>query len=144
MTGWQKVTALTALYVIGLLWVNWAMLRRVRGAVAARAAWTAADFDAVFADADPRVAPVAREVLEPWYGPGVVPRPEDTLRRFLKMHPDDVEDVVAAAWARLDLPVPSRRAPEQVPALDDVAALVRYLDGRVAAIALVSSVAPRR
>lgn len=129
MTGWQKVAALTALYVVALLWVNWAMLRRVKGAVAARAAWTAADFDAAFADCDPQVAPAVRAVLEPWYGPGVVPRPEDTLRRFLKMDAYDVEDAVAAAQAQLGRP----DTPHLPPDLPDVAALVRHLDAQARA-----------
>jgi hypothetical protein len=131
MTGWQKVAALTALYVVALLWVNWTMLRRVKGAVAARAAWTAADFDAVFSDCDGRIAPVVRAVLEPWYGPGVVPRPEDTLRGFLKMDAGDVEDVVAAASARLGLleeqPLPMS------PDVPDVAALARHVDALTSA-----------
>ncbi|PCG14294.1 MULTISPECIES: hypothetical protein [Sphingomonas] len=130
MTGWEKVGALTALYAVGMLWANYAMLRRVKGAVAERAAWTAADFDAVFAgaDADPRVAPAVRAALALWYGEGVVPQPEDTLKRFLKMARGDVEDVANAAAAALSLP-----ADPLVPDLPDVAALVRYLDGRVGA-----------
>ena len=124
MTGWQKVAALTALYVVGMLWANWVMLRRVKGAVAARAAWTAAEFDAVFADLDPRVAPAVRAVLEPWYGPGVVPRPEDTLGRFLKMDEGDVDDLLAAARARLGM---TDKREVMLPDLPDVAALVRYL-----------------
>ncbi|PCG07743.1 hypothetical protein COA17_16855 [Sphingomonas ginsenosidimutans] len=128
MTGWEKVGALTALYAVGMLWANYAMLRRVKGAVAERAAWTAADFDAVFAGADPRVAPAVRAALAPWYGEGVVPQPEDTLKRFLKMARGDVEDVANAAAAALALPDDSL-----VPDLPDVAALVRYLDGRVGA-----------
>ena len=123
MTGWQKVAALTAFYVIGMLWVNWTMVRRVRGAVAARAAWTGADFDAVFADLDPRLAPAVRAALAPWYGEGVVPRPEDTLRRFLKMDRGEVDDLVADAAARAGLPPPGPALPD----LPDVAAVVRYL-----------------
>lgn len=123
MTGWQKVAALTALYVVGLLWVNWTMVRRVRGAVAARAAWTAADFDVVFADLDPRVAPAVRTAIAPWYGEGVVPRPEDTLKRFLKMDRGDIDDLLADAATRLDLPPPGPSLPD----LPDVAAVVRYL-----------------
>jgi len=123
VTGWQKVAALTALYVVGMLWANWTMVRRVRGAVAARAAWTAAEFDAVFADLDPRIAPAVRAALVPWYGEGVVPRPEDTLRRFLKMDRGDVDDLVADAAARLDRPAPGVARPD----LPDVAAVVRYL-----------------
>lgn len=124
MTGWQKVAALTALYVVGMLWVNWTMVRRVRGAVAERAAWTAADFDAVFADADPRVAPAVRTALAQWYGEGVVPHPEDTFKRFLKMDRSEIDDLVADGAARLDLPPPGPALPD----LPDVAALVRYLD----------------
>ncbi|MEH3048338.1 hypothetical protein [Sphingomonas adhaesiva] len=123
MTGWEKVGALTALYAVGMLYANYAMLRRVKGAVAARAAWTAADFDAVFAACDPRVAPAVRDVLAPWYGEGVVPRPEDTLKRFLKMDRGDVDDTVAATRARLGLAA----AVEPTPDLPDVAALVRYV-----------------
>ncbi|MEH3105039.1 MAG: hypothetical protein PGN12_14205 [Sphingomonas phyllosphaerae] len=123
MTGWQKVAALTAFYVIGMLWVNWTMVRRVRGAVAARAAWTAANFDAVFADLDPRLAPAVRAALAPWYGEGVVPRPEDTLRRFLKMDRGEVDDLVADAAVRVGLPPPGPALPD----LPDVAAVVRYL-----------------
>ena len=123
MTGWQKVAALTALYVVGMLWVNWTMVRRVRGAVAERAAWTAADFDAVFADADARVAPAVRAALAPWYGEGVVPRPEDTLKRFLKLDRGEIDDLVADAAARLDLPPPGAALPD----LPDVAAVVRFL-----------------
>lgn len=128
MTGWEKVAALTTLYAVGMLYANYAMVRRVKGAVAVRAAWTADDFDAVFADADPRVAPVVRDVLAPWYGEGVVPRPEDTLRRFLKMDRGDVDDLVAAARVRLGLPVEVVPTPD----LPDVAALVRYVDSLVA------------
>ena len=123
MTGWQKVAALTAFYVVGMLWVNWTMVRRVRGAVAARAAWTAADFDAVFPDLDPHVPAAVRAALMPWYGEGVVPRPEDTMRRFLKMDRGDVDDLVADAAMRLDLPPPGPALPD----LPDVAAVVRYL-----------------
>ncbi len=123
MTGWQKVAALTAFYVIGMLWVNWTMVRRVRGAVAARAAWTAEDFDAVFADLDPRLAPAVRAAIAPWYGEGVVPRPEDTLKRFLKMDRGEVDDLVTNAAARADLPPPGPALPD----LPDVAAVVRYL-----------------
>jgi hypothetical protein len=123
VTGWQKVAALTALYVVGMLWVNWTMVRRVRGAVAERAAWTAADFDAVFADADARVAPAVRAALAPWYGEGVVPRPEDTLKRFLKLDRGEIDDLVADAAARLDLPPPGAALPD----LPDVAAVVRFL-----------------
>ncbi|KTT70549.1 hypothetical protein [Sphingomonas endophytica] len=124
MTGWQKVAALTALYVVGMLWVNWTMVRRVRGAVAERAAWTIGDFDAAFTDADPRIAPAVRDALAPWYGEGVVPRPEDTLRRFLKMDRGEIDDLVAAAAARLGQPI----AGPTVPDLPDVAAVVRHLD----------------
>lgn len=123
MTGWQKVAALTAFYVIGMLWVNWTMVRRVRGAVAARAAWTAADFDAVFADLDPRLAPAVRAALAPWYGEGVVPRPEDTLKRFLKMDRGEIDDLVTDAAARAGLPPTGPALPD----LPDVAAVVRYL-----------------
>ncbi|VXC92556.1 hypothetical protein [Sphingomonas sp. 8AM] len=123
MTGWQKVAALTAFYVIGMLWVNWTMVRRVRGAVAGRAAWTATDFDAVFADLDPRLAPAVRAAIAPWYGDGVVPRPEDTLKRFLKMDRGEVDDLVADAAARAGLPSPGPALPD----LPDVAAVVRYL-----------------
>ena len=123
MTGWQKVAALTAFYVIGMLWVNWTMVRRVRDAVAARAAWTAEDFDAVFADIDPRLAPAVRAAIAPWYGEGVVPRPEDTLRRFLKMDRGEVDDLVADAAARAGVPAPGPALPD----LPDVAAVVRYL-----------------
>jgi hypothetical protein len=123
VTGWQKVAALTALYVVGMLWVNWTMVRRVRGAVAERAAWTAADFDAVFANADARVAPAVRAALAPWYGEGVVPRPEDTLKRFLKLDRGEIDDLVADAAARLDLPPPGAALPD----LPDVAAVVRFL-----------------
>lgn len=125
MTGWQKVGALTALYVIGLLWVNWTLVRRARGAIAARIAWTAADFDAVFADADPRVAPAVRATLAEWYGEGVVPQPEDTLRRFLKMDSGDIEDAIGATCARLSIAAPS----VVIPDLPDVAALVRHVNG---------------
>ncbi|MBW6523915.1 hypothetical protein KZ810_10445 [Sphingomonas sp. RHCKR47] len=129
MTGWQKVAALTALYIVGLLWVNWNMVRRVRGAQAARAAWTAADFDAVFADLDPRVAPAIREGLAPLYGEGVVPRPEDTLKRFLKLDSGEVEDLATAIVVRLD---PARsHDPRVIPALPDVAALTRYADAQL-------------
>ncbi|MEH3099081.1 hypothetical protein [Sphingomonas adhaesiva] len=124
MTGWEKVGALTALYAVGMLYANHAMLRRVKGAVAVRAAWTAADFDAVFDDTDPRVAPAVRAVLAPWYGEGVVPRPEDTLKRFLKMDRGDVDDMVAALRTRLELPEEVAPTPD----LPDVAALVRYVD----------------
>ncbi len=127
MTGWEKVGALTALYAVGMLYANYAMLRRVKGAVAARAAWTVDDFDAVFAKADPRVAPAVRAILVPWYGEGVTPRPEDTLKRFLKMDRGDVDDAVAAARTRLGLPA----AVEPTPDLPDVAALVRYVDALV-------------
>ncbi|MFK3889793.1 hypothetical protein [Sphingomonas sp. NPDC079357] len=123
MTGWQKVAALTAFYVIGMLWVNWTMVRRVRGAVAARAAWTADDFDAVFADLDAHLAPAVRAAIAPWYGEGVVPRPEDTLRRFLKMDRSEVDDLVTDAAARAGLPRPGPALPD----LPDVAAVVRHL-----------------
>ncbi|MBW6525436.1 hypothetical protein KZ813_01145 [Sphingomonas sp. RHCKR7] len=131
MTGWEKVGALTALYAIGLLWANWLMVRRVRGAVAARAAWTAADFDDCFAELDPRVAPSVRAALAPHYGPGVVPRPEDTLRRFLKLDRGEVEDVALDAAARLGLALEAERKALLVADLPDVAALVRYLGARV-------------
>lgn len=123
MTGWQKVAVLAALYVVGMLWVNWTMVRRMRGAVAARAAWTAADFDAVFADLGPRIAPAVRAAIAPWYGDGVVPRPEDTLKRFLKMDRGAVDDLVADAASRLDLAPPGPARPD----LPDVAAVVRYI-----------------
>ncbi|WP_375249990.1 hypothetical protein [Sphingomonas sp.] len=126
MTGWQKVAALAGLYVVAMLYANYAMLRRVRGAVAERAAWTVEDFDAIFANVDPRVAPVVRSVLVPWYGPGVVPRPEDTLRRFLKMDRGDVDDTLAAAEDALQLP-----HAVATPDLPDVAALTRYLAARL-------------
>jgi hypothetical protein len=128
VTGWQKVAALTALYVVGMLWVNWTMVRRVRGAVAERAAWRADDFDAVFADADPRVAPAVRAALVPWYGEGVVPRPEDTFKRFLKMDRGEIDDLVADVAARLAVPP---RGPA-MPDVADVAALARYFDAVVA------------
>ncbi|WP_219749457.1 hypothetical protein [Sphingomonas citri] len=130
MTGWEKVGALTALYVIGMLWANWLMVRRVRGAVAARAAWTAADFDGCFTELDPRVAPAVREALVPYYGAGVVPRPEDTLRRFLKLDRAEVEDVALDAGARLGLSTAVERDALLVADLPDVAALVRYLGER--------------
>ena len=126
MTGWEKVGALTALYVVGMVWANWAMVRRVRGAVATRAAWTAGDFDAAFADGDPRVAPAVRAALAPWYGAGVVPRPEDTLARFLKMDRGEIDDLVADAAARAGLPSPGPALPD----LPDVAAVVRHLHHR--------------
>lgn len=129
MTGWEKVGALTALYVVGMAWANWVMVRRVRGAVASRADWSAADFDAVFADLDPRVAPAVREVLEPWYGPGVIPRPEDTLARFLKMDRGDVEDAIRAAEHRLFDAAPSDES-AITPALADVADLTRFIAQR--------------
>lgn len=131
MTGWEKVGALTALYVIGALWANWLMVRRVRGAVAARAAWTAADFDACFPELDPGVAPAVRDALAPYYGAGVVPRPEDTLRRFLKLDRAEVEDVALDAAARLGLAREVEREALLVADLPDVAALVRYLGARV-------------
>lgn len=131
MTGWEKVGALTALYVIGALWANWLMVRRVRGAVAVRAAWTAADFDACFAELDPRVALAVRDALAPFYGEGVVPRPEDTLRRFLKLDRGEVEDVALDAGARLGLSAAAEREALLVADLPDVAALVRYLGERV-------------
>lgn len=131
MTGWEKVGALTALYVIGALWANWLMVRRVRGAVAARAAWSAADFDGCFAELDPRVPPAVRDALAPYYGAGVVPRPEDTLRRFLKLDRGEVEDVALAAAARLGLCREVEREALLVTDLPDVAALVRYLAERV-------------
>lgn len=124
MTGWEKVGALTALYVIGMLWVNWTMVRRARVAIAARVAWTAADFDAAFDDVDPRVPPAIRSALSDWYGAGVVPQPEDMLRRFLKMDNGDVDDVVGAACARLAVTPPAVLVAD----LPDVAALVRYVD----------------
>lgn len=133
MTGWEKVSALTALYVIGALWANWLMVRRVRGAVAARAAWTAADFDAWFPELDPRVAPAVRGALVPYYGAGVVPRPEDTLRGFLKLDRGGVEDVALDAAARLGLSRAVEREALLVADLRDVAALVRYLGERVMA-----------
>ncbi len=129
MTGWQKVAALTALYVVGMLWVNWTMVRRVRGAVAERATWTAADFDAVFADVDPRVPPAVRAALAPWYGEGVVPRPEDTLKRFLKLDRGEIDDLVADAAVRAGLPPPGVALPD----LPDAAAVVRYLDASLRA-----------
>jgi hypothetical protein len=131
MTGWQKVAALTALYVVGLLWVNWNMVRRVRGAQAARAAWTADAFDAVFAGCDPRIAPAVRDALAPLYGEGVVPRPEDTLGRFLKLDNGEIEDLAGAIVQRLD-PTALHDA-RVIPALPDVAALTRYVDAHVAA-----------
>ena len=124
MTGWEKVGALTALYVVGMLWANWAMLRNVRGAVAERATWTVADFDAVFADCAPEIPPIVRELLLPWYGDGVVPQPDDTLRRFLKMTRDDVDDVVVAAMERLPI------APSTLPELRDVSELTRFVDAQ--------------
>lgn len=129
MTGWQKVAALTALYLVGLLWVNWTMVRRVRSAQAARAAWTAAEFDAVFADCAPGVAPAVREAIAPLYGEGVVPRPEDTLRRFLKLDNGEIEDLATAIVLRLD-PLAMRDA-RVIPALPDVAALTRYVDAQL-------------
>jgi len=131
VTGWEKVGALTALYVIGALWANWLMVRRVRGAVAARAVWTAADFDACFPELDPRVAPAVRDALAPLYGVGVEPRPEDTLRRFLKLDRGEVEDVALDAAARLGLFREVEREALLVADLPDVAALVRYLGERV-------------
>lgn len=128
MTGWEKVGALTALYVVGMMWVNWTMIRAVRGKLAARAAWTTEEFDAIFADCDAGAPEAARVALAPWYGPGVVPKPEDTLRRFLKMDHGDVEDAVAAATEHLRLPTPEKLLPD----LPDVAALVRYLDTLIA------------
>lgn len=129
MTGWQKVAALTALYVVGLLWVNWNMVRRVRHARAARAAWTAEAFDAVFADCDPRVAPAVRAGVAPLYGDGVVPRPEDTLKRFLKLDNGEIEDLVTEVLRLLDPAItPDLRV---IPSLPDVAALTRYVDARL-------------
>jgi len=129
VTGWQKVAALTALYVVGMLWANWMMVRRVRGAQAARAAWTAADFDAVFTDCAPTVAPAVREALSPLYGEGVVPRPEDTLKRFLKLDNGEIEDLATGIVRRLDpAAAPDTRV---IPALPDVAALTRYVDAQV-------------
>ncbi|WP_019515117.1 hypothetical protein [Sphingomonas sp. Mn802worker] len=131
MTGWQKVAALTTLYVVGLLWVNWTMVRRVRHARAVRAAWTAEDFDAVFTDCDPRVAPAVRAAVAPFYGEGVVPRPEDTLKRFLKLDSGEIEDLATEVVRRLD---PGAIAGGRVvPALPDVAALVRYADAQCSA-----------
>ncbi len=134
MTGWEKVGALTALYVIGILWANWLMVRRVRGAVAARAAWTEADFDVCFPEIDRRVAPAVRAALAPLYGTGVVPRPEDTLRGFLKLDRGEVEEVVLDAAGRLGLPVAAEREALLVTDLPDVAAMLRYLGGRVARV----------
>jgi hypothetical protein len=127
MTGWEKVAALAGLYVVGMAWANTVMLRRVRGAVAVRATWTAAAFDAVFADLDPRVAPAVRDALAPLYGAGVVPRPEDTLRRFLKLDRGEIEDLAAALADRLDAAVD----PLLLPDLPDVAALTRYVGARL-------------
>lgn len=130
MTGWQKVAALTALYVVGLLWVNWTMVRRVRHAQAARAAWTAAEFDAVFADCDRRVAPAVRAAVAPLYGDGVVPRPEDTLKRFLKLDNGEIEDLALGVVEQFipETPPDAR----VIPLLSDVAALVRYVDAQLA------------
>ncbi|WP_294351966.1 hypothetical protein [uncultured Sphingomonas sp.] len=128
MTGWQKVAALTALYVVGLLWVNWTMVRRVRHAQAVRAAWTAEEFDAVFADCAPAVAPAVRAAVAPLYGEGVVPRPEDTLKRFLKLDSGEIEDLANAVVRELAPDAPETRV---IPALPDVAALTRYVDARL-------------
>jgi hypothetical protein len=117
--------------VIGMMWANVAMLRSVRSAQAKRAEWTIEEFDAVFAEADPRVAPAVRAALVPLYGEGVVPRPEDTLKRFLKLDRGEIDDLVADAAARLGL---TDTAP--VPDLPDVAALVRHLDNGMAAQSL--------
>jgi hypothetical protein len=131
VTGWQKVAALTALYVVGMLWANWMMVRRVRGAQAARAAWTTAYFDAVFTDCAPTIAPAVRKALSPLYGEGVVPRPEDTLKRFLKLDNGEIEDLAAGIVRRLDpTAAPDTRV---IPALPDVAALTRYVDAQVGA-----------
>ena len=135
MTGWQKVAALTALYVVGMLWVNWTMVRRVRGAVAARAAWSADDFDTAFADVDSHVPAAVRAAIAPWYGEGVVPRPEDTLKRFLKMDRGEIDDLLADAAMRLDLTLDGVALPD----LPDVAAVVRCLSSCERRMALHSA-----
>ncbi|MGN5373819.1 hypothetical protein [Sphingomonas hankookensis] len=135
MTGVQKAAAIIALAVVALGWFNWRMWRRFREAKAYRAGWSAADCDAMLADAgvSPTVAALTRELVAPCYGAGVVPHPDDDLARFLMIDDEEVADLVEAAWERLGRAMPTPADPVELPSMKDVRDLAVYLQSVAAA-----------
>lgn len=133
MTGAQKAAAIIALAVIAIGWFNWRMWRRFRLAQAERAGWTVAGFDAMLAEAgvSAMVATLTRALVEPYYGAGVVPHPDDDFLRFLAIDEEEVADLVERAWERLGLALPTRSDPVTLPPMKDVRDLALYLESVV-------------
>ena len=129
MSGGQKAAAIIALAVVALAWFNWRMWRQFRAAKAYRAGWSAADFDAMVADngVSPAIAALTRELVAPCYGQGVVPHPDDDFARFLMIDDEEVADLVASAWERLGLALPTPADPVELPQIKDVRDLAIYL-----------------
>lgn len=135
MTGGQKAAAIIALVVIAMIAFNWSLWRRLKAARAVRGEWSDADFDAmlVAGGVSPSVPPIVRRVVAHLYGAGVSPHPDDDFARFLTVDADEVEDIVAQAWAIADLPPPTVGQPERIPPMKDLRDLAAYLDARMAA-----------
>lgn len=133
MTGPQKAVAIIALAVVAVGWFNWRMWRRFRVAKAYRAGWNAADFDAMVADngVSPPIAALTRELVASYYGPGVVPHPDDDFARFLMIDDEEIADLVESAWERLGLVPPTPAAPVDLPSMKDVRDLAVYLQSVV-------------
>lgn len=133
MTGPQKAVAIIALAVVAVGWFNWRMWRRFRAAKAYRAGWNAADFDAMVAEngVSPPVATLARDLVAPYYGQGVVPHPDDDFARFLMIDDEEVADLVESGWERLGLAPPTLAAPVELPPIKDVRDLAIYLQSVV-------------
>lgn len=133
MTGPQKAVAIIALAVIAVGWFNWRMWRRFTLAKAERAGWTIGDFDAMLAGAgvSPAIATLTRQLVEPLYGAGIVPHPDDDFARFLAIDDEEVADMVGQAWERLGLDLPAPADPIELPPMRDVRDLALYLESVV-------------
>ncbi|MDJ0277299.1 hypothetical protein QLH51_10885 [Sphingomonas sp. 2R-10] len=133
MTGAQKAAAIIALAVIALGWFNWRMWRQFRAARAYRAGWSAADCDAMLADAgvSPEIAALTRELIASCYGADVVPHPDDDFACFLMIDEAEVADLVGAGRERLGLPLPTQHDPVELPPMKDVRDLAVYLESVV-------------
>jgi hypothetical protein len=63
---------------------------------------------------------------------GVAPHPDDSLTGFYFDDPEDMEDLIAEMFDRLELPTPSRYAPEASPHLESLRSLSVYLQSKLA------------
>lgn len=133
MTGGQKAAAIIALVVIAMAAFNWSLWRRLKAAQAQRIGWSDADFDAmlVAGGVSPTIPPVVRAVVASAYGADISPHSDDDFARFLAVDVEEVEDMVADAFRRLGLPMPTTADPERLPVMKDVRDLAEYLDSVV-------------